>query len=64
MTSAIITMVYITDTKSMIKENNKSKQYRNNKYDRKLIKLFLYKNLSVFIFNRSIAKAEDKNISF
>lgn len=64
MTSAIITMVYITDTKNMIKENNKSKQYRNNKYDRKLIKLFLYKNLSVFIFNRSIAKAEDKNISF
>ena len=64
MTSAIITMVYITDTKNMIKENNKSKQYRNNKYDRKLIKLFLYKNLSVFIFHRSIAKAEDKNISF
>ena len=64
MTSAIITMVYITDTKNMIKVNNKSKQYRNNKYERKLIKRFLYKNLSVFIFNRSIAKAEDKNISF
>ena len=57
-------MVYINDTKNMIKVNNKSKQYRNNKYERKLIKRFLYKNLSVFIFNRSIAKAEDKNISF
>lgn len=63
MTRAIITMVYITDTKNMIKVNSKSKQYIN-KYERKLIKCFLYKNLSVFIFNRSIAKAEDKNISF
>lgn len=63
MTRAIITMVYITDTKNMIKVNSKSKQYIN-KYERKLIKRFLYKNLSVFIFNRSIAKAEDKNISF
>ena len=57
MNNAIITMVCIIDTKIVIKENNKSKQYKNNKYEPKLINILLYKNLSIFIFHRPITKS-------
>ena len=57
MNNAIITMVCIIDTKIVIKENNKSKQYKNNKYEPKLINILLYKNLSIFIFYRPITKS-------
>ena len=57
-------MVCITDTKKMIKENNKSKQYKNNKYEQRLIKILLYKTFRPLFCIDQLQETEDKNTGF